>query len=97
MSANLSKELRKENSVRSIPVRTGDTVKIMTGQFKGKTGKVTKVSLVKMKVYVDGVSTKRNDGTDAMYPIHPSNLQITKLDTSDKKRAEKIARLKKNG
>ena len=90
ISASLSKELKKEHNIRSIPVRKGDTVKIMSGQFKDKTGKVSKVSLLRLKVYVDGATIKRRDGTDAMYPIHPSNLMITKLDLSDKAREEKV-------
>ncbi len=95
MSASLSKELRKEYGVRSVPVRVGDSVKVMAGQFKGKTGKVTKVSLATLKVHVEGASVTRTDGTEALYPIHPSNLQIAKLDMSDKRRVEKLERLKK--
>ena len=63
ISSSLSKELRKEHNTRSLPVRKGDTVKVMSGQFKEKTGKVSKVSLSRLKVYVDGVSLKRRDGT----------------------------------
>lgn len=94
LGASLSKELRKENGTRSVPVRKGDTVKVMSGQFKGKVGKVSKVSLARLKVYVEGVSVKRSDGTDSMYPIHPSNLQIMKLDLTDKSRADKIKKVK---
>ena len=39
MAAPLSKDLKKEHGVRSVPVRSGDTVTIRAGQFKGKTGK----------------------------------------------------------
>lgn len=94
VNVSLAKELKTEYNTRSIPVRTGDTVKIMAGQFKETTGKVTKVSLGKTKVYVEGASVKRRDGSDAQYPIHPSNLMITKLDLSDKRRADKIATFK---
>ena len=100
-SSPLSKELRAEHNVRSVPVRKGDTVKVTTGQFKGKSGKVTKVSLARTRVHVEGAVIKRADGTDAFYPIHPSNLVITKLDLSDNKRAEKLKKMKeannKNG
>lgn len=89
-SAHLSKELRKEYGIRSVPVRTGDFVKITTGQFKGKSGKVTKVMLSRLRVHVEGAVLKRADGTESHYPIHPSNLEITKLDTSDKLRMEKL-------
>ena len=95
-SSSLSKELRKEYGFRSIPVRKGDFVKIKTGQFKGKSGKVVKVSLSRLKAFVEGAVVKRADGTESLYPIHPSNLEITKLDTSDKLRVEKIERRKKS-
>ena len=93
--ASLSKELRKEHGTRSVPIRKGDTVKIMSGQFKDQTGKVSKVSLARVKAYVDGISVKRRDGTEALYPIHPSNLMITKLDLSDKLRAQSLSKFKK--
>ena len=95
IGASLSKELRKEYNTRSVPVRKGDTVRVMAGQFKDLSGKVSRVSLSKLKVYVDKVTIKRRDGTDAMYPIHPSNLMITKLDLSDKARADKLGKFKK--
>ena len=38
LSANLSKELRKKYG-RSLQIRKGDSVKVMRGKFKGKTGK----------------------------------------------------------
>ncbi len=94
LSSTLSADLRKEHGVRSVPARKGDTVKITTGQFKGKEGKITKVSLSKMKVHVDGATIKRVDGSDAMYPIHASNLMITKLDLSDNARSAKLKKLK---
>lgn len=94
MSSSLSKELRTEYKTRSIPVRKGDTVKVISGSGKGKSGKVTKVSLAKMAVYIEGVDVLRADATKSLYPVHPSNIQITKLDLSDKKRVEKIKKLK---
>ena len=83
LNTNLSKELRKELGFRSFPVRSGDIVKIMTGQFKGKSGKVDKVNLAKIRVYVEKTGVKRQDGSISLYPISPSNLQITKLVKDD--------------
>jgi len=95
-SSSLSSELRKTYSIRSVPVRKGDFVKIESGQFRGKSGKVTKVMLSRMRIHVEGAVIKRADGTDSFYPVHPSNVQITKLETSDKLRVEKIERNKNN-
>lgn len=95
LGASLAKELRTEYSTRTLPVRKGDTVKVISGQFKDQSGKVSKVVLARSRVYVDGLGVKRSDGTLALYPIHPSNLRITKLDTSDKARVAKLEKLKK--
>lgn len=98
MSAPLTAELKKQYATRNLPVRTGDQVTVRTGQFKNKNGKVTKVSLSKMKIFVEGAEITRSDGTKAQYPIHPSNVVITKLDTTDKLRLEKLEQVKeKNG
>ena len=94
VNVSLSKELKTEHSTRAVPVRSGDVVEIKAGQFKGISGKVSKVSLGRTKVFVEGAAVKRRDGSDSLYPIHPSNLMITKLDLSDKKRADKLAKVK---
>ena len=39
LTANLSEELRKKHNKRSIPLRKGDEVEIMRGEFKKKKGK----------------------------------------------------------
>jgi large subunit ribosomal protein L24 len=85
MSANLMKELRKKIGRRSIPLRKGDTVKIMVGEFKKQKGKVLEVDNYKLKVYVEGIQRKKKDGTKVNVPLDPSNLQITEI-AEDKKR-----------
>ena len=86
MKSKLSKELKEKHKKRSITVRKEDTVKIVTGSYRGKTGKVTKVDYTKLKVLVDGASRVKKDGTRIPYPIDPSNIIITQMNTSDKKR-----------
>ena len=51
MSSHLSKELKAKYNKRNIEVRKGDTVKVVRGQYKGKTGKVDRVSIKKTKAY----------------------------------------------
>jgi large subunit ribosomal protein L24 len=85
MSANLSKELRKKFSRRSIPLRKGDSVKIMTGEFKNQRGKRSEINSYKLKVYIEGIQRKKKDGTKINVPIDPSNLQISEI-AEDKKR-----------
>ena len=86
VAAHLSKELRKELKTRSLPVRKGDTVRIMRGKFRGVEGKVVRVDLKKIRVYVEGVTVKKADGTERLVPIHPSNLLIIDVDRSDERR-----------
>jgi large subunit ribosomal protein L24 len=86
LSVNLSKDLRKKHSTRNVVVRVKDKVKIMRGKFKKKEGKVTKVNIKQLKVYVEGIQTKKQDGSMADVALRPSNLQIIELYTEDKKR-----------
>ena len=90
LSAHLSKELREKYHRRSFPVRKGDEVQIMRGKFKGKKGKVARVDYKKYRIYIEGITIKKADGTERMFPIHPSNAMIVSLDLSDKKRVEAL-------
>ena len=95
VGANLSRELRKEIGLRTIPVKKGDTVKILRGQYKGKTGKVEKVNLTKQRVFVAGAEFVKKNGSKSMYPLTSSSLQITKLNNDDKRRIKKSTQTKK--
>ena|SRR3989338_783809 len=92
VSAHLSKELIKKYSRRSIPLRKGDTVKIMVGDQKGKTGKITNLNLKRYKAYVDGITNLRKDGTQNPRVLEPSNLMVTSLNLEDRKRVEILKR-----
>ena len=86
LSSNLSKELRDKYKTRNIILRKGDKVKIFRGKFKGKTGKITTIKIKSEKVYIEGIQTKKQDGSMADVPMRASNLQILELNTDDKKR-----------
>ena len=86
LSVNLSKELRKKYGKRNIPVRKGDTVKIMRGKYKKKQGKVIEAKTKLGKIYVEGIQIKKMDGSKANVSLRASNLQIVELNTDDKKR-----------
>ena len=92
MSAHLSPELREKYNRRSFPVRAGDRVKIMRGEFKGVEGKVTKVDRERQMVYVENVTTKKADGTTVQRPIHVSNVMITELNLDDEYRKQALLR-----
>lgn len=92
MSAPLSPELREKYGVKNLPIRKGDKVRIMRGDFKGHEGSIVKVDLRKLRIYVDGVTIKKLDGTPRFVPIHPSKVMIISLDLKDKMRREIIER-----
>ena len=94
-SAPLSPSLRKSHGVRSLPVRSGDTVRIMRGDSKGFEGKVTRVDRRKYRIYVEGLTREKVDGTTIFVPIHPSKVMIKKLNLDDKGRKKILERRKK--
>ena len=94
-SAPLSTDLLKKFGVKNIPVRKGDKVRVLRGQFKGKTGEVLGFHKIKNKVYVQGCELIKKDGTKTTYPLHASTLQIIELKTEDKKRKLKPLEKKK--
>ena len=92
MTAPLSPELREKYGVRSLPVRKGDKVRVMRGDFKGHEGEVVRVDLKRIRVFVDGVTIKKADGTPVFRPLHPSNLMIVSLKLDDQMRRRILER-----
>jgi large subunit ribosomal protein L24 len=92
ISVNLTKELRKKYGKRNFPIRKNDEVKVMTGEFKGKSGKIEKVELNNQRVAIAGIFRTKKDGSKVNVYIHPSNLQIKELNLDDKKRLGAIQR-----
>ncbi|HIE34024.1 MAG TPA: 50S ribosomal protein L24 [Candidatus Altiarchaeales archaeon] len=88
----LTKELREKYNRRNIPVRKGDRVKILRGEFRGTTGEVTRVSLRDYKIYIDGITAKKADGTGIERSVDPSNVMITEIFMEDKGRRAMLER-----
>ena len=95
LTARLSEELQRQYGIKRLPVRKGDTVLILRGDFKGVRGKVVRVDLRRVRIYVEGATIKKPSGETVYYPIHPSKVMIVELDLSDKKRLETIERIRK--
>lgn len=89
-SASLSPSLKVAHLVDSIPVRVGDTVRIMRGDRKGSEGKVTKVDRKKLRIIVEGVTREKVDGTSVPTPVHPSKVMIMNLNLDDKWRRKSL-------
>jgi ribosomal protein L24p/L26e, archaeal/eukaryotic len=90
LHAALSKDLREQYSTRSARVVTGDTVKMLRGESAGTEGVVDLVNTRTYRIIVQGVSIPKADGTEVPRPVDPSNVQITKLNLKDPRRAEKL-------
>ena len=78
---------RKRNQQPKLHIRKGDTVKVIAGDDKGKTGKVQEVILAKQRAIVEGVNiatkhTKPSAGKPeggikkVEASIHVSNLML---------------------
>jgi len=83
MSAHLSQNLRESYGIRSLPIRSGDTVRILRGDYKDYEGQVTRIDRKKYRVYIDGVTREKADGTTIPVPIHHSKVEIVKLNLDD--------------
>ncbi len=94
-SATLAPELRKSYGTRSLPLRRGDSVRIMRGDRKGFEGKVARVDRKKYRVYIEGLTREKVDGTTVSVPVHPSKVMITRLNLDDKWRKKILERRKK--
>jgi len=95
MSAHLSKELATKYQTRCIPVRNGDTVKVMRGPNKAREGKVTEVYRRRWCIHIEKLVKEKMNGQQAKIPIHPSNCVITNL-RLDKDRKALLARKKRD-
>lgn len=85
LNAHLSKDLRGKlkSKRRSLLVRKDDRVKVMRGPGKGKEGRVTRVSVVKRKIYVDGVVVTNAKGREIPIALQPSNLLLLSLEPTE--------------
>lgn len=86
VSAPLSPSLRAEHGTRSMPVVIDDTVSITKGDRKLSEGKVLKVNIEDKKIYIEGVTRTRQDGSTVQIPVRPANVIITRLNLNDPKR-----------
>jgi large subunit ribosomal protein L24 len=93
-AAPLSQELRASHGVKTIPVRSGDSVRIMRGDHKGFEGKITSINRKKYRIFVEGLTREKVDGTTIFVPVHPSKVMITRLNLDDKWRKKILERKK---
>ena len=80
----ISKDLRKKYSRRSARIMLDDTVKVIRGEYKGITGKVSKISTDSNSIAIEGNKKEKLKGDKIDVYIHSSNVIITTLNTDDK-------------
>ncbi len=92
MRVRLAKDLKQKYGKRNFSVRNGDSVKIMSGEYKGKLLKVGVVDIKHRLVYPENLFLTKKDGNKIQIGIQPSNLMIMSLNLDDKRRKEALAR-----
>jgi large subunit ribosomal protein L24 len=94
MTAPLSPELRSSKGVKSLPVRKGDTIQIVRGDNIGFEGKINRLDLKRYRIFIEGLTREKVDGTNIFISVHPSKVVIKKLKLDDKWRKAIIERKK---
>ena len=94
LSAHLSTALKTRYGRRSIGLRVGDNVKVMKGEFKGRTGKISVSQPQRLRVAIEGLQRTKKDGTKVNIFFSPSNIQINELNLDDKERVKALERTK---
>jgi large subunit ribosomal protein L24 len=92
MSAPLSPELMKSRGIKSIPVRKGDTVRVVRGDRKGFEGKISRIDLKNYRLYIEGLTREKVDGTTIFISLHPSKVVIKNLNLDDRWRKRVVER-----
>ena len=83
MAVSLSRDLRARSRRRALPLRKGDTVRIISGSFKGREERVTKVDMESLRVTLDNVTIKKVDQKLKPLPIRSTHLILTRLNLAD--------------
>eukprot|EP01130_Rhizamoeba_saxonica_P018997 TRINITY_DN9719_c1_g1_i1.p1 TRINITY_DN9719_c1_g1~~TRINITY_DN9719_c1_g1_i1.p1 ORF type:complete len:145 (-),score=39.25 TRINITY_DN9719_c1_g1_i1:78-512(-) len=79
MAAPLSHKLKAKHNVRSLPIRSGDTVTVVRGRNAGREGKVITVYRKKYIIHIEKLTREKANGQVVHLPIHPSKVVINKL------------------
>src|SRR3990172_5874647 len=94
MAARLSPDQIASKGVKTLPVRKGDTIRVMRGDHKGFEGKISRVDLKSFRVYVEGLTREKVDGTTIFVSVHPSKVMIKNVGLDDKWRKAVVERKK---
>jgi len=83
MTVPLSRELRRRFHRRNVPLRKGDTVRVLSGSFAGREERVARVSRRSYSVTLDNVTLKTAEEKLKPLALRLSHLVITHLNLAD--------------
>jgi len=92
LSAPLSPTLKTQYGTRTLTVVENDTVSITKGDRKLAEGKVLRVNTNNGKLYIEGITRTRLDGSTVQLPVRAENVMITKLNLDDNRRKAVLER-----
>jgi large subunit ribosomal protein L24 len=94
MAAPLAPDLIRSKGVKTLPVKKGDTVRVVRGDHIGFEGKVSRVDLKRYRIFLEGLTREKVDGTNIFVSVHPSKVMIKNLKLDDKWRKAIVERKK---
>ncbi|HEV2316460.1 MAG TPA: 50S ribosomal protein L24 [Thermoplasmata archaeon] len=83
LTVALSKELRTRYGRRQLPVRKGDTVRVLSGSYEGQEERVAKIDTRGRTLTLDNITVKKADAKLKALPVRPNHLLLTKLNLAD--------------
>jgi large subunit ribosomal protein L24 len=86
LSAPLSPSLKTQYGTRTLTVVENDTVSVTKGDRKLAEGKVLRVDTNDGKLYIEGITRTRLDGSTVQIPVRAENVMLTKLNLDDDRR-----------
>ncbi|MFH0972316.1 MAG: 50S ribosomal protein L24 [Candidatus Micrarchaeota archaeon] len=92
LKIHLGKDLRQKYKKTALLAKKGDKVKVLTGEFRKREGKINEVDTKEAKIYVEGLIRKKQGGKEVFAALEPSNCIL--VEWNEPKRKEMKARKK---
>jgi large subunit ribosomal protein L24 len=83
MSVPLSRDLRARYGRRQMPIRKGDTVRVLRGSYIGREERVARVDRRSYSVTLDNITVKTGEAKLKPLPIRTNHLLLTRLNLAD--------------
>lgn len=80
-TAPMNEALQEVYGIKRIPVRVGDSVRIVKGEFVGIEGKITSINKKTRKLIIEEATLQKRSGENYFVPISVSNVIVTKFET----------------